>query len=179
MKYTSSAKLLGISEKWPVWLIALLSLFITTLLYSVRVFLFISVADPWHFGRIRIGGSVCLTYGSGSRSCYFRHWFSTPQQKTIDFLKYIYIIFQRKKKSQNRRNQGFSYYFCLMIEGAGADQNPEPGGPKHIGILRIWIRPANTDSYFLLFPTCQFSSLNSVLRKILTEGLSGGVEALL
>ncbi len=25
-----------------------------------------------------------------------------------------------KKKSQNRRNQGFSYYFCLMIEGSGS-----------------------------------------------------------
>jgi hypothetical protein len=26
------------------------------------------------------------------------------------------------KKSQNSRNQGFSYYFCLMIDG------PDPGG---------------------------------------------------
>ncbi len=25
-----------------------------------------------------------------------------------------------KKKSQNSRNQGFSYYFCLMIEGSGS-----------------------------------------------------------
>ncbi len=24
------------------------------------------------------------------------------------------------KKSQNRRNEGFSYYFCLMIEGTGS-----------------------------------------------------------
>jgi len=23
-----------------------------------------------------------------------------------------------EKKSQNRRNQGFSYYFCLMLEGS-------------------------------------------------------------
>ncbi len=38
-------------------------------------------------------------------------------------LKYLYIIFQRlkvKKKSQNSRNQGFSYYICLMIEGSGS-----------------------------------------------------------
>jgi CRISPR/Cas system-associated protein Cas10 (large subunit of type III CRISPR-Cas system) len=27
-----------------------------------------------------------------------------------------------KKKSQNRRNQGFSYYFCLMFEGSGSGQ---------------------------------------------------------
>ncbi len=38
----------------------------------------------------------------------------------------IYIILHRKKvtkKSQNRRNQGFSYYFCLMI---WKDPEPEP-----------------------------------------------------
>jgi hypothetical protein len=34
-----------------------------------------------------------------------------------------------KKKSQNSRNQGFSYYFCLMIEGSGS------GRPKN-----MWIR---------------------------------------
>jgi hypothetical protein len=25
-----------------------------------------------------------------------------------------------QKESQNRRNQGFSYYFCMMIEGSGS-----------------------------------------------------------
>jgi hypothetical protein len=37
------------------------------------------------------------------------------------------------KKSQNSRNQGFSYYFCLMIEGPDPDiilMDPDPGGPK-------------------------------------------------
>ncbi len=36
---------------------------------------------------------------------------------------FIDIIFRRqkiKKKSQNNRNQGFSYYFQLMIEGSGS-----------------------------------------------------------
>jgi hypothetical protein len=36
---------------------------------------------------------------------------------------YIYIILPRLeviKKSQNSRNQGYSYYFCLMMEGSGA-----------------------------------------------------------
>ncbi len=73
-----------------------------------------------------------LTNGSGygSGSCYFRHWPSRCQQKTvfknvfliITFWRYIYIIFQRykvKKKSQSSRNQDFSYYFCLVIEGYG------------------------------------------------------------
>ncbi len=39
------------------------------------------------------------------------------------FWRYIYIIFQRwrvKKKLQNSRNQGFSYYFCLIMEGSGS-----------------------------------------------------------
>jgi hypothetical protein len=39
----------------------------------------------------------------------------------ITFCSYTYIIFQRQKaikKSQNSRNQGFSYYFCLMIDGS-------------------------------------------------------------
>ncbi len=43
--------------------------------------------------------------------------------KEIGLFGRIYIIFQRKKikkKSKNSRNQGFSYYFCLMIEGSGS-----------------------------------------------------------
>jgi hypothetical protein len=45
-----------------------------------------------------------------------------------------------KKKSQNSRNQGFSYYFCLMIEGSGSGSipltngpDPDPEGPKSYG----------------------------------------------
>ncbi len=47
------------------------------------------------------------------------------------------LIFRDKKvikKSQNRRNRGFSYYFCLMIEGSGS------GNSKNIRILQIRIR---------------------------------------
>ncbi len=95
-------------------------------------------------------------------SCYFRHWPSRPQLKTnlkkifllfITFWNtYSYIIFQRKKvikKSQNRRNQCFSYYFCLMIEGSGSEvgsgsvsltNGSGSGRPKNIWILRIRIR---------------------------------------
>ncbi len=54
----------------------------------------------------------------------------------------------KSKKSQNRRNQGFSYYFCLMIEGSGSgiipylwlmDPNPDPGGPKTYGSATLHI----------------------------------------
>jgi hypothetical protein len=56
-------------------------------------------------------------------------------------LWYILIIFQSYKvikKSQNSRNQGFSYYFCLMMEGSvsGSVQiwmDPDPGGPITYG----------------------------------------------
>ncbi len=65
---------------------------------------------------------------------------------------------KRQKESQNRRNQGFSYYFCMMIEGAGSGSIPLTSGsgsgsrsPKN-----MWIRIRNTliflnNSYFLNF----------------------------
>ncbi len=43
------------------------------------------------------------------------------------------------KESQNSRNQGLSYYFCMMIEGSGS------GRPKNMWIR--WIRIRNTDGY--------------------------------
>jgi len=103
---------------------------------------------------IRIRGSMPLTNGSGFGSVcgfgsfYFHHWPSRCQQKTnflisiflhITFWRYFYIIFQIwkvKKKSQNSKNQGFSYYFCLMIEGSVPYFwliDPDPGGPKTCG----------------------------------------------
>ncbi len=59
--------------------------------------------------------------------------------------KYIYIIFQRKcpKESQNSRNQGFSYYFCMIIEGSGSGSIPiisGSGRPKNMWIRWIRIR---------------------------------------
>ncbi len=41
-----------------------------------------------------------------------------------------------QKKSQNSRNQGFSYLFCLMTEGSGSiplTNGSDPGGPKTCG----------------------------------------------
>ncbi len=69
-----------------------------------------SVADPWYFGvdpdpRIHA-------------SAYY-------------FLKLH--LKKSQKESQNSRNQGFSYYFCMMIEGSGS------GRPKNTWI-RIRIR---------------------------------------
>jgi hypothetical protein len=44
------------------------------------------------------------------------------------------------------RNQGFSYYFCFMIKGSGAEpltNDPDPGAQKHI---RIRIRYTETNN---------------------------------
>ncbi len=67
-----------------------------------------------------------------------------------------------QKKSQNRRNQGFSYYFCMMIEGsgsgAGSGSLPLTSGsgsasrrPKNMWIrwIRIRLRIRNTAEPFL------------------------------
>jgi hypothetical protein len=45
-----------------------------------------------------------------------------------------------QKESQNSRNQGFSYYFCMMIEGSGRLKN----------MWRIRIRIHNTDGKILI-----------------------------
>jgi hypothetical protein len=53
-----------------------------------------------------------------------------------------------QKESQNRRNQGFSYYFCMMIEGSGAGSGSIPlAGRSGSGSERpknMWIRIRNT-----------------------------------
>jgi hypothetical protein len=72
--------------------------------------------------------SMPLTNGSGSGSCYFRQ---DAKQKIIFlrfsacyFLKLHLHHFSKKwkvpKKSQNCRNRGFSYLFCLMIDVSGS-----------------------------------------------------------
>ncbi len=92
---------------------------------------------------------------SGFRSCYLHHWPSRCQQKTNlkKFrLSHIYIIFLKinsQRESQNSRNQGFSYYFCMMIEGSGSiplTNASRSGRPKNMWIrIRKRIRIRNTD----------------------------------
>jgi hypothetical protein len=56
-----------------------------------------------------------------------------------------------QKASQNSRNQGFSYYFCMMIEGSGSGSIPLASGsgsgsrrPQKMWIRWIRIRIRNT-----------------------------------
>jgi hypothetical protein len=57
-----------------------------------------------------------------------------------------------QKESQNSRNQGFSCYFCMMIEGSGSGSIPltsgsRSGRPKNMWIRIRWIRIRNTGTY--------------------------------
>ncbi len=73
--------------------------------------------------RIRIRGSRSLTNGSGSGSCYFRHWPSRCQQKTnfltqffllVTFWRYIFIIFQRLKVKKSHKIVGFKVFLIIF-----------------------------------------------------------------
>ncbi len=67
--------------------------------------------------RIWIRGSVPRT-NLRIRSCSFRQW---PSRCQLHFEGTFMTFFKDKnviKKSQNNRNHGFSYYFCLVIEGS-------------------------------------------------------------
>ncbi len=60
-----------------------------------------------------------------------------------------------QKESQNSRNPGFSYYFCMMIEGSGSGSIPLTNGfgsgrPKKMWIRWIRIRIRIPDPYLWL-----------------------------
>jgi hypothetical protein len=85
--------------------------------------------------------SMPLTNGSGS--CDFSHW---PSRHFLKIHSHHFSKTKSPKKSQNSRKQGFSYYFCLMIEGSGSGSMPLTDGsgygsgrPKN-----IWIQIRNT-----------------------------------
>ncbi len=111
---------------------------------------------------IRIRGSMPLTNGS----CYFRLWPLRCQQKNnflaifsaYYFLKVHLHHFSKiksLKESQNSRNQGFSYYFFMMIEGSGSIPTTNGSGSgraKNMWIrIRIRIRSRNTGILFVIF----------------------------
>jgi hypothetical protein len=93
--------------------------------------------------RIRIRGSMPLTNGSGSGSwirilLFSSLTFKMPAKTNFfntifspyDFLKLHLHHFSKikiQKELQNRMNQGFSYYFCMMIEGSGSGSRAGSG----------------------------------------------------
>ncbi len=74
-----------------------------------------------------------LTFKMPAKNYFFNTIFSG-----FYFLKLHLHHFSKiksQKESKNSRNQGFSYYFYMVIEGSGS----ESGRPKNMWI-RIWIR---------------------------------------
>jgi hypothetical protein len=52
-----------------------------------------------------------------------------------------------QKESQNRRNQGFSYYFCMIIEGSGSGSIPlTSGSGSGSGRPKKYVDPVDPDS---------------------------------
>ncbi len=78
--------------------------------------------------RIRIRGSVPLTYIVDPDPAIFVSDLQDGNKKNYNLFCFLLFeatltsVFKEKchKESQNSRNQGFSYYFCLMIEGSGS-----------------------------------------------------------
>jgi len=46
-----------------------------------------------------------------------------------------------QEESQNGRNHGFSYYFCMMIEGSGVGSIPRTSGPYQLRFLHSASHP--------------------------------------
>jgi hypothetical protein len=116
--------------------------------------------------RIRILGSMPLTngFGSGSWSCYIRHWHSRCQQKTnfltqffcLLFFEVTFTSFFKDKKSKRVTKYYESRFFLLFLHDEKDPDpesdpdpypclvDPDPGGPKQNMWIRIRIR--NTTS---------------------------------
>ncbi len=59
-----------------------------------------------------------------------------------------------QKESQNRRNQSFSYYFCMMIEGSGSIPLTSGSGstrPKNMWIRNTALQYFDLNTRLLLF----------------------------
>jgi hypothetical protein len=128
--------------------------------------------------RIRIRGSMPLTNGSGSgldpdpaifiidlqdasKKLIFNTFFSSYYFLKVHLHHFSKI--KSQKEPQNSRNQGFSYYFCMMIEGSGSGSRAGSGSgsiplnsgsgsgrPKNMWIrIRIWIRNTALNCPFL------------------------------
>jgi hypothetical protein len=110
-------------------------------------------ADPC-LSRIRILLFSLMTFKGPTKNSFFQIF-------CLLLFEGIFTPFFKRykvqKKSQNSKNQSFSYYFCLMIEGLGAGfrsgsipltsgSGSRSGRPNNIWIrwIRIRIRIQNT-----------------------------------
>ncbi len=105
---------------------------------------------------IRIRGSMPLTNGSGSGSWIRILLFSsltfkmpTKNNLCLNIFSAYYCLnihlhnfpkIKSQKESLNSRNQGFSYYFCMMTEGSGSGSIPLTNGSGSGRPENMWIR---------------------------------------
>jgi hypothetical protein len=76
---------------------------------------FSGVPDPWYLVRIRLRLFSSVTFKTVTK--FFSKFFCILLfEGTLHHSPKIKSI----KKSQNSRYQGFSYYFCLVMEGSGS-----------------------------------------------------------
>jgi hypothetical protein len=96
-------------------------------------------------------------------------------------------FFTGKKKSPNSTNQGFSYYFCLMIEGSGAGTGsgsiPLTNGsvagsrrPKNMWIRWIRIRIRIRNTVFCIFGANIFDAAQIYFRSVVSVTTEEGAE---
>ncbi len=103
-----------------------------------------SVVDPWHLGvdpypRIHASDNwiFCLFLFEGTFTSFFKDKKSKRSNKTVEIK-----VFLTQGLTPTELGKGFSYYFCLMIEGAGAGSIPLTNGSGS-GFTRpknMWIR---------------------------------------
>ena len=91
-----------------------------------------------------------MLYKSGFGAAARTKTFPKQEPELLHHFSKIKVI----KKSQNSRNQGFSYYICLMLEGSRSRSVPLTNGsgsrrPKNIRILRIRIRTRINNCFLL------------------------------
>ncbi len=99
--------------------------------------------------RIRILLFSSLTFKMPAKNLFFSIIFSAYYFLKVHLHHFSKI--KSQKEPQNSRNQGFSYYFCMMIEGSGSGSRAGSGSipltsgsgsgrPKNMWIRWIRIR---------------------------------------
>ncbi len=77
--------------------------------------------------------------------------------KKPTFYFIFFTFFFKDKESQNSRNQGLSYYFCMMIEGSRSGSGSIPltngSGSGSRRPKNLWIRIRNTAQFPFLYAT--------------------------
>ncbi len=112
--------------------------------------------------RILILGSVPLTNRSCSDLLFSTVTFKMQKNVFLGSFAYYFLKVNHYsqikvlKRPQISRNQGFSFYFCLMMGGSGSRSLPVSNGsgrPKNLPI-RIRLRTRNTAFQYFINQLC-------------------------